>query len=149
MSPLVGKIYNDLNLRLSQYNQPEADIAQFIRSRRRGLLNLPINCEIERLRVAVVAIAPWRWVEQSCLSPAEERDTNCVDFRWRVKGTDFCSMMSLSLYTRAQRWLSLWLSLTAVPLLGAYACVAAQAKSYGEFVRFNGSHVRPVKYREI
>ena len=36
----------------------------------------------------------------------------------------------------------------AVLVVAAYACVPARAQSYGDFIRFNASHLRSDKYRK-
>src|SRR5262245_28908731 len=49
---------------------------------------------------------------------------------------------------RAKSRLLRWLTALAVLMVTAYACVAAQARSADDFVRFHGSHFRSDKYRK-
>ena len=49
---------------------------------------------------------------------------------------------------RAKSRLLRWLTAIAVLMVTAYACVAAQARSADDLVRFHGSHFRSDKYRK-
>jgi hypothetical protein len=57
-------------------------------------------------------------------------------------------MRRLSIHMRAKSRFSLWLTAAAVLVVAAYACVPARAQSYGDFIRFNASHLRSDKYRK-
>ena len=49
---------------------------------------------------------------------------------------------------RAKSRFSFWLTAAAVLVVAAYACVPARAQSYGDFIRFNASHLRSDKIRK-
>jgi hypothetical protein len=49
---------------------------------------------------------------------------------------------------RAKSRFSFWLTAAAVLVVAAYACAPARAQSYGDFIRFNASHLRSDKIRK-
>jgi hypothetical protein len=57
-------------------------------------------------------------------------------------------MRRLSIHMRAKSRFSFWLTAAAVLVVAAYAFVPARAQSYGDFIRFNASHLRSDKYRK-